>query len=437
MTDPAAPLSVSALVLRAKQLEIDTVADLASRADLVDVVGRLIQALQRERGASSIFLASAGRRFSQERQALGAEVQPIEARLRAAFATDLGAARGGTARTLSLMAWALLGLDALPALRSQIARQAMSAHDAVAAFSHLIAGLIELVFDVADAAGLPSVSRLLVALLHLVQAQEEAGQERAVGALLYASGVCDDAQRQRVIHLIDAQERSLAVFAEFAPADLRQRLAAQQLAPLAARIERLRRTLCTARAGAVLDSNQSDIWFDVCTERINGLWQLQVSLVAQVRTDCTLRIAEARQDLLDSRGLLRALRANPPPRTHAVDRFFDPAVVPGTLPPPAAPMSAADESAALHDLVKAQSERIAGVEAELEAARRALKERKVIERAKGMLMARLGLSEEAAFRVLQKTSMDQNRRLLDVAESTLALPDLAFAQLAAQAVHNT
>ena len=209
------------------------------------------------------------------------------------------------------------------------------------------------------------------------------------------------------------------------------------LAPLAARIERLRRTLCAARAGAVLDSNQSDIWFDVCTERINGLWQLQVSLVAQVRTDCTLRIAEARQDLLDSRGLLRALRANPPPRTHAVDRFFDPAVVPGTLPPPAAPMSAADESAALHDLVKAQSERIAGVEAELEAARRALKERKVIERAKGMLMARLGLSEEAAFRVLQKTSMDQNRRLLDVAESTLALPDLAFAQLAAQAVHNT
>ena len=33
-----------------------------------------------------------------------------------------------------------------------------------------------------------------------------------------------------------------------------------------------------------------------------------------------------------------------------------------------------------------------------------------------------------AFRVLQKTSMDQNRRLLEVAEATLALPDLAFAK---------
>lgn len=65
---------------------------------------------------------------------------------------------------------------------------------------------------------------------------------------------------------------------------------------------------------------------------------------------------------------------------------------------------------------------------ELADARSALEERKVIERAKGMLMARLNLSEEAAFRMLQKTSMDQNRRLLDVAEAALALPDIAFAR---------
>ena len=36
--------------------------------------------------------------------------------------------------------------------------------------------------------------------------------------------------------------------------------------------------------------------------------------------------------------------------------------------------------------------------------------------------------KEAAFRMLQKTSMDQNRRLLDVAEAALALPDIAFAR---------
>ena len=86
------------------------------------------------------------------------------------------------------------------------------------------------------------------------------------------------------------------------------------------------------------------------------------------------------------------------------------------------------ESAALLELLQAQSARMARVEAELDAARRTLNERKIIERAKGVLMARLGMNEEVAFRVLQKTSMDQNRRLLDVAEATLSLPDIAFAQ---------
>ena len=82
---------------------------------------------------------------------------------------------------------------------------------------------------------------------------------------------------------------------------------------------------------------------------------------------------------------------------------------------------------ALVDLLQAQSARLASMEVELDTARRALHERKVIERAKGALMSRLGLSEEAAFRALQKSSMDHNRRLLDVAEATLSLPDVFFA----------
>ncbi len=426
MSDPAAPLSVSTLVLRAKQLEIDAVRHLACRAELVDVIGQLIQALQRERGASSIFLASQGRRFADTRRAIIDEARPVEARVREVFAMHLEPGEGATAATLSLMAWALLGLDALAALRTQIERQALSAHDSVAAFSHLIAGLIELVFHVADAAALPSISRLLVAFVHLVQAQEAAGQERAVGALLFASGQCSDVHRQRVVHLIDAQERSLSVFADFAEPALRERWEQQQVSPDTARLERLRRTLCTARAGAVLDSNLSDHWFDACSQRIDQLCRLQTELVARLKEDCAARIAEARQDLQDSKGLLRRLRDNPPARTHAVDRFFDTTTAPEPVPL-VAPAGEAAASPSLVELLKAQSARMANMEGELEAARRALHERKVIERAKGMLMARLGLNEEAAFRALQKTSMDQNRRLLDVAEATLSLPDFAFA----------
>lgn len=431
MPDPAAPLSVSNLVLRSKQLEIDAVRHLASRAELVDVIGQLIQGLQRERGVSGAYLASKAQRFADVRLRVIEEVAPLEVRLRDVFAQHTEPGQGATAKALSLMAWALLGLESLPALRIQIERQAMSAHDSVAAYSHLIAGLIELVFHVADAAGLPSVSRMLVALLHLVQAEEEAGQERALGALLYASGSSNEAHQQRVIHLIDAQERSLRVFSEFAEPALRARWEQQQLVPGMAQLERLRRALCVARPGASLDSDLSDTWFDVCSERINALWHLQVDLVKRLREDCEARILEAQQDLQDSKGLLRGLRDNPPQRTHAVDRFFDMAQVPSTLPEPVGG-GHTGEAASLVDLLQTQSARMASMEAELEAARRTLNERKVIERAKGVLMARLGMNEEVAFRALQKTSMDQNRRLLEVAEATLSLPDFAFAQQATQ-----
>ena len=49
--------------------------------------------------------------------------------------------------------------------------------------------------------------------------------------------------------------------------------------------------------------------------------------------------------------------------------------------------------------------------------REALEARKTIERAKGILMRRLNLSEEEAFRRLQKQSQDSNRRLAQVAEA--------------------
>ena len=51
--------------------------------------------------------------------------------------------------------------------------------------------------------------------------------------------------------------------------------------------------------------------------------------------------------------------------------------------------------------------------------RQALEDRKVIERAKGLLMRRAGLDEQEAFRRLQKVAMDGNRRLIEVAHMVL------------------
>jgi response regulator NasT len=52
---------------------------------------------------------------------------------------------------------------------------------------------------------------------------------------------------------------------------------------------------------------------------------------------------------------------------------------------------------------------------ELEQARLTLLERKAIDRAKGLLMEQRGLGEDAAYKVLRKLAMDQNKRIGEVA----------------------
>ncbi len=47
--------------------------------------------------------------------------------------------------------------------------------------------------------------------------------------------------------------------------------------------------------------------------------------------------------------------------------------------------------------------------------RQALEDRKIIERAKGLMMKKVGLDEQEAFRRLQKLAMDSNRRMIEVA----------------------
>jgi response regulator NasT len=56
---------------------------------------------------------------------------------------------------------------------------------------------------------------------------------------------------------------------------------------------------------------------------------------------------------------------------------------------------------------------------ELERATAALEERKVIDRAKGILMKERGLAEEEAYALLRSAAMNENRRIAEVAQAVL------------------
>jgi response regulator NasT len=61
---------------------------------------------------------------------------------------------------------------------------------------------------------------------------------------------------------------------------------------------------------------------------------------------------------------------------------------------------------------------------ELAEARSALEERKVVERAKGILMKMRGLSEEDAFLLLRQTAMNEKKKMSEIAQSVVTAAGL-------------
>jgi len=76
------------------------------------------------------------------------------------------------------------------------------------------------------------------------------------------------------------------------------------------------------------------------------------------------------------------------------------------------------------DVALARFEHEEGLRRELADARHQLEERKVLDRAKGLLMSRQGLSEPEAYARLRKAAMDKGIKLSEVAQRLLDAADL-------------
>lgn len=78
------------------------------------------------------------------------------------------------------------------------------------------------------------------------------------------------------------------------------------------------------------------------------------------------------------------------------------------------PVDSVELGAAI-ELAAARHAEFQALEEEVDRAQQALEDRKLVERAKGLLMTALDLSEQDAFRRLQLTARERNLRLADVA----------------------
>ena len=76
------------------------------------------------------------------------------------------------------------------------------------------------------------------------------------------------------------------------------------------------------------------------------------------------------------------------------------------------------------DTAIAQFDAFHSLRTELEKTKIQLSERKVVEKAKGMLMKHQGCDEEQAYKTLRKLAMDRSQKLVEVAQSVIDILEL-------------
>jgi hypothetical protein len=397
-------------LLAARECEIAELERLAQTSELVSVTGRFIHALQRERGTSHIDLAFAGARPAPQRLQQAAAFSDAEQREVAAHfdALDTDARRSPNgARLFSRIAVVLHGLEGLPELRARVTARQLTPAESTAAYSRLIAHLLAVVFEAADSAGDPEISRALVAMFNYMQGKEFAGQERAFGGGVFASGQVDVAARQHWQHLIELQQGCLQLFVDFSdPAVLAVDHASREPEVLA-RIEQLRRIGCLAPPAGQLDPALSEAWYQACTRRLDAMRTVEDALALNLRRVCTRQIEQARADLRDQQARLDELLQQEGDLPATLSRRYGPNL-----------------ERSIVAMVQDQSKRLQAVSNELDTVKAALNDRKLVERAKGLLMAHRQLTEDEAHKVLRTMAMNQNRRLVDVAQAILTMQDV-------------
>jgi len=357
---------------------------LAQLGQLVSRISHLAHMLQCERGASNIWLCSQGTLYALECKASRALVDDHLKALLQALGTPLMASGALSERVAN----ALQSLEQLPALREAITACALPADVAMERYSRTLRNLLSIVPQLNDSIDDPQIAGRFVALYSLMQGKELVGQERALGAIGFTQGYFSDEMRQTLVDRIDGQQACFDVFLSLTPASLHDHFT---LSVPGAETEQLRRLACTRQPAA--DKGVLALhWFSLQTERLEHLRALEEMQIADLMLAVETLIGRADDALPEEPSMEEPLALYP--------------------------------QKPLLPLVRQQAREIEQLSRQLASMRDTLEERKVIDKAKSVLMTHQQMSEEQAWCQLRKMAMDKNQRMVDIARALLTVKAL-------------
>ncbi len=151
--------------------------------------------------------------------------------------------------------------------------------------------------------------------------------------------------------------------------------------------------------------------------------RVETFMIGELTSLCLTRTLDARRSLTQREELTRQLNDALPGVCQQLVELLDGSAS-QELGEVTARVVGSSLNRSLVELMRAQAGRLQALSDELEDTRRALRERKLIERAKGLIMSHQKMSEEQAYAFLRKMAMDQSKSMAEIAQTVLGLADI-------------
>ncbi|WP_206221328.1 nitrate- and nitrite sensing domain-containing protein, partial [Pseudomonas viridiflava] len=240
----------------------------------------VVTTIQRERGASGVFLGSGGKSMQNELKTFRQETDKA-----------VGVMRAQTTEGIPAPDKVLRALDDLIALRLKVDSQAINNTESGARFTDLIKVLIGFNYSLEASIDDPQILRGLSSLNQFVDMKERAGRERVLLGLAFNQNRFDAALLSRFSRNLGEFSGYFEAYQRWSPVEFKNKLDAVLQQPGSLEVARLQRLGFDTPLGDPLNIKPED-WFNLATVRIDlmakveaELGQMVVGLASDERTD--------------------------------------------------------------------------------------------------------------------------------------------------------
>lgn len=256
---------------------------------------------QKERGASAVFLTTAGQTFGPElrerRQATDAKRSIFQERFAALRDTGADTRVAQDLRNLEE------SIAKIGEMRQRIDTLSVSRGEQVAFYTAVNHQAIGLVGKIAAGVSDPEVAKGLLVYSALLYGKDTVGIDRAIGASGFAAGGFNETLSTRLVSLKAAQDSYFNYILKLAPETQAQSLETLLSSAQSDKINVMHKTALSNDPAAISVITASD-WFDTQTSKIGSLKGLEDSIAKDLIAQINAGLSQATQSLALAAGIL-------------------------------------------------------------------------------------------------------------------------------------